>query len=172
MTEAEFVGMLPAIKGKARRFKAVFMRADIGVDDLFQAGACAAWEAATTADDRPSSPLSVFCRKRAGWAMVDMFRREMVHADRGRRIIDDIGDWALQMLVGPDECHETRVDVLRICRAIDTLPADQREVMRRLYADGQGQAEAGAAMGVTQSRVSQIKSQAIAAVRRELRITT
>lgn len=169
MTEAEFVGMLPAIKGKARRFKDIFHHAGVGVDDLLQAGAAAAWKAAITSPDRQDSPLGIFCRKHASWAMLDLFRRELVHNSVQRRehnAFDEAGRWALRILMNTDHADiERRMDLIRVCAAIEKLPSDQQEVMRRLYADGQGQAEAGAAMGVTQSRVSQIKSAAIANIR-------
>lgn len=165
--------LLPAIKRKARAFHGEIY-ALIPGGDLTQAAALAALEGIRKAGDRDRETVAGYCMVKAGWSMIDSLRRELVQVDgRVNARSVDVGptSWCVRYhdTAESAEAHHARWQlVAKACQVADKLPQDQREVLRRLYVDDQGQAEAGEAMGVTQSRISQIHSKAIRALRSAL----
>jgi RNA polymerase sigma factor for flagellar operon FliA len=65
----------------------------------------------------------------------------------------------------PDEVMETRELIGTLRTAIGFLPEIQREVVRRYYLDGELLRDIAASMGVTEARVSQIRAEALNAMR-------
>jgi RNA polymerase sigma factor (sigma-70 family) len=165
-----FVELLPFIKRMGRQFTSeIFGR--VPSEDLAQGAALAALDSIQKAGDRDRQTVAAYCMTKAHWSMIDAFRRELVQTD-GRLEGDPLdsaweGRWH-DVAPSAETCALRQQLLEKACAAADTLPADQREVIRRLYAEDQNQAEAGAAMGVTQSRVSQIHSKAIRALRTAL----
>jgi RNA polymerase sigma factor (sigma-70 family) len=162
-----FTELLPCIRRLAREFKAeIYGR--VPVEDLAQEASVAALESIEKGGARDRQAVARYCMVKARWSMIDAFQSELVQ----RKRMDELAGPASRWHDGSTEsaeAHASRWQLLaKACRVADTLPSDQREVIRRLYAEDQNQAEAGAAMGVTQSRVSQIHSKAIRALRMAL----
>ncbi|MFO0625697.1 MAG: sigma-70 family RNA polymerase sigma factor [Polyangiales bacterium] len=65
----------------------------------------------------------------------------------------------------PDELAEQHEQRSRIAAAMDRLPARKREVLRMHYDEGRTLREIGEHLGVTESRVSQIHSEAVMRLR-------
>ena len=65
----------------------------------------------------------------------------------------------------PDEVVETRELIGTLRTAIGFLPDIQREVVRRYYLDGELLRDIATSMGVTEARVSQIRGEALNAMR-------
>lgn len=65
----------------------------------------------------------------------------------------------------PDECVSARQERAQVAQAIDRLPPRQREVLRMHYEEGRTLREIGEVLGVTESRISQIHSEAVARLR-------
>ncbi len=162
-----FQELFPAIKRMASRFKAEIHNR-VSVEDLAQTAALVAWDGILKAAQRDRSAVTGYCLTKAKWSMIDAFRRELSQAD-WYPLPDR---WEDHPQVGRTEsaeaCASRRQLLEKASQVAEQLPHDQREVLRRLYVDEEGQAEAGAAMGVTQSRVSQIHSKAILALRSAL----
>lgn len=167
-----FVELLPCIRKLARQFKdEIYGR--VTAEDLAQGAALATWNGIKKAGGRDRQAVARYCMFKARGTMIDAFRRELAQAPWRQ---DDIlpSQWeeyyqdAAEREDSAEACASRRQLMAKACRAADTLPADQREVIRRLYIEDQDQTEAGAAMGVTQSRVSQIHSKAIRALRTAL----
>jgi RNA polymerase sigma factor for flagellar operon FliA len=76
------------------------------------------------------------------------------------------------MLVAYDESPGQRVELEELRRslatAIDRLPLRERDVVALYYHDGLTLAEIGEVLGVTESRVCQIHTKAVAQLRRSL----
>ena len=65
----------------------------------------------------------------------------------------------------PDELAEQHEQRSRIAAAMDRLPPRKREVLRMHYDEGRTLREIGEHLGVTESRVSQIHSEAVLRLR-------
>ena len=68
--------------------------------------------------------------------------------------------------IDADLLHRESLQSLRA--ALDRLPARQRMLVEAHFLDGRTLTEIGEAMGVTQSRASQLKSEALASLRRHM----
>jgi RNA polymerase sigma factor for flagellar operon FliA len=71
--------------------------------------------------------------------------------------------------VTPGATYETSEIRTNLAQAIDRLPPRQREVVALYYVEELTMKEVGAALGVTESRVSQIHTQAVVKLRSALR---
>jgi RNA polymerase sigma factor for flagellar operon FliA len=71
----------------------------------------------------------------------------------------------------PDELVEQHQQRSRVVAAMDRLPARKREVLRMHYDEGRTLREIGEHLGVTESRVSQIHSEAVGRLRALLAAT-
>jgi RNA polymerase sigma factor for flagellar operon FliA len=65
----------------------------------------------------------------------------------------------------PDDLVEQRQERTRMSSGIDRLPPRQRDVLRMHYEEGRTLREIGEVLGVTESRVSQIHSEAVVRLR-------
>lgn len=65
----------------------------------------------------------------------------------------------------PDEICEQHQEHLQVFGAIENLPARQRDVLKMHYEEGKTLREIGERLGVTESRVSQIHSEAVLRLR-------
>jgi RNA polymerase sigma factor for flagellar operon FliA len=79
---------------------------------------------------------------------------------------EDVADAADAVWVRPDEAVEMRERRVRVNEAIEQLPARQRDVLRMHYEQGLTMRQVAEALGVTESRVSQIHSETITRLRK------
>lgn len=162
-----FLELFPAIKRMARGFKAEIHNR-VTVEDLAQTAALVAWDGILKAAGRDRSAVTGYCLTKAKWSMIDAFRRELSQAD-WYPLPDR---WEDHLSYGRTEsaeaCASRRQLLEKAGQVAEQLPHDQREVLRRLYIEDEAQVEASAAMGVSPSRVSQIHTKAILALRSAL----
>ncbi len=155
------------------------------LEDLVQVGRLGAWRALNT--DWHGANASTVCLNGARWAVLD-YRRgpnwslQIGGAGRGARVQVQkdhpvILEGALlghegetvdleehEALLGPDfvpELLETRECQARVVAAFALALPHEAEILRRYYWDGEAQEAIGRAMGLSQSRVHQVRTQAL-----------
>lgn len=80
----------------------------------------------------------------------------------GHTLADRLADTLAEV---PDETVTERQTIATLCQAISTLPKRQRQIVSALYFDGVHPETLAAEFGLSESRVSQIKLEAVAALR-------
>jgi RNA polymerase sigma factor for flagellar operon FliA len=90
-----------------------------------------------------------------------------------RQLEPDADDQPLALAVDPDEGPQARLERAELrehlARAIVDLPARERQILSLYYEHELTLAEIGAVIGVGESRVSQLRTQAVARLRSRLR---
>jgi RNA polymerase sigma factor for flagellar operon FliA len=99
--------------------------------------------------------------------------RELLGKLGGHSVVSlaDLEDGALQLAAETTDPYEDAVDGemrAQIAMAIETLPARQRQILWLYYFEEMNLKEIGALLGVTESRVCQIHTQATRALRTQL----
>ena len=116
----------------------------VQIEDLLQAGMVGLLDAARRYDASHGAAFSTYAEVRVRGAMLDELRR---------------GDWV------PRSVHRRAREVAEAIRAIEELPERERQVLALYYDEDLNLREIGAVLGVTESRVSQIRSQALLRLR-------
>lgn len=162
LVQAGMIGLIEA----SRRF-------DAAAGTSFQAFACPRIHGAMLDEIRKGdwTPRSVH---RKGREMAEGLHAEdqLLRADLARRAfqslqeyeLDDDENWYSVFASsdpGPAEIAEHDELIGRLIKAIDTLPERERQILALYYDEGLQLKEIGALLGLTESRISQLRSQAL-----------
>jgi len=177
---------LARIKSMARRLHPR-MRPDIEVEDLVSVGVVAYLEAEARWDPSAGVNLWRYVSARVSGAMTDEIRRRRsgVGTYRAGLTAQSVARlrWGEYRLAGgpqpaagwdvgrkADMVHiddpDTTVAARQVAEAIATLPPRTQEIMRMYYVDDMPQTDIGEVIGLTESRVCQIRCAAEAKIRR------
>jgi RNA polymerase sigma factor (sigma-70 family) len=126
-------------------------------EDATQQAFAQAWKAAASFD--PSRELGPWLATIARRAAIDVHRRE---ARRPAQAIEDVSPGHPAVVTLPPSAEQA-YDVWEVRRAIDELPADEREVVRLQHLDGLTHAEVAERLGVP---VGTVKSRSFRAHKR------
>ncbi len=157
--------------------------ASVGEEDLFSAGMVGLLSAARSYDPNRGAEFKTYAYHRIRGAILDELRRldflPRSQRERNRRIgrespglvplpTDEDGQECLE--AAPERQAVDNEDLLaRLREEIDRLPARMRTVMALYHYEGLKMREIGERLGLTESRVSQIHSNAVSRLRRVLK---
>ena len=162
---------LPWLRSVARSV-AYRYRSELDHDDLVQVGLIGLHQAAQAYAQHGRASLPVFAWRRVVGAMLDEMRRTDP-AWRAHRAgseapqfvpVEDAVDLADDAAT-PDRLAELRDDCRVIQMLVDGLPDIERAVIVGVFERGQELAAIGRELGLTESRVSQIKTRAVERLR-------
>jgi RNA polymerase sigma factor for flagellar operon FliA len=146
----------------------------VDIDELINAGTVGLYEAASRFEASRGRTFAAFAAFRIRGAILDALRGmdTVSRADRARvRAGDDLGASLLEQVDrGPGPAREVERREMRALleRSLDTLSARERAVLAMYYVEERTLKEIGAALSVTESRVCQIHSRAVATLRMAL----
>lgn len=123
------------------------------------------------AHDRYDGSFSVqtFHAKRIWGAMVDGLRRWEPRRRKQRIRKESLSETANEKRVSPDPSPADLVLFADLRTAVATLPRRQAEVVRRYYFEGETDPEISRAMGLSKSRIFQLRCAAISSLRQYFR---
>lgn len=170
---------IPLARTLARRVK-VIGNAVADADDVSSAALIGLIDAVDRFEPGRGVPFEAYASLRIRGSIIDELRR-MDERGRGSTegsplnvsldgLIEE--DWQ-SFLATDDRLDEPfeREDLRsRVQRAIEMLPARQREVLARYYADALTLRETGARMGISEARACQLHGRAISNLRRSLAV--
>ena len=155
---------LPAVRRQALALQ-VKLPSGIDLDDLIQAGTVGLLDALQRFDANAGASFSTFASQRIRGAMIDELRtRDWLPRSvrRNARAVDQCVHRLEQKLGRPAEQRE------QLTAAIETLPEREKLLLALYYQEELNLKEIGAVLGVTESRVCQLHSQAVSRLRAKL----
>lgn len=138
--------------------------------DLMQEGSIGLLRAQRSYAPRPGCSFETYASHRVRGAMLDYLRAidplkrvQRKHATGGAALC-----WELPAQIVEPELPELPGTRARLLRAIEALPERERRLVERLFWDGAQGREVARELGVTPSRVIQLREQALARLRRRM----
>ncbi len=152
-------------------------------DDLLAAGMCGLWDAIRRHGDDGGDGFEFYVRVRIRGAILDELRAQDWLPRRARAAaqgddaavtpavvrLDDMSEWEQQRTLASYGTTETDLDARSahesLAEAIDLLPERERHIMSMHYFKGVKFKDLGAELGVSEPRISQLHSRAVARLR-------
>lgn len=156
---------------QASRAFSNWLPASLEKADLVQSGMIALMDAIVRYNPNlnPNTRFEAFAWHRIRGAMIDEIRRHVPGPRRAQKRGEapqmvDVADVAFELSCtnpGPEQIAIEQDQMTRLAAAIEQLPERERQILALYYDEDLNLKEIGQALGLTESRISQLRSQAL-----------